>query len=277
LLEYYTVILESYIALTEWRKLMQITREMTKEEAKQMHNEAVEERKRWMRGFWTKLSESAEGSAYIAIYASIHKNEFIKNNNKLYEAVTKNPITIDILDSLSHDQKRQMYLEFINLVKEIIPDTGLENKDEIVARSRNNPEYIKEVTRLAKDHRDYYNALKDVIKMYIEDDSLDLSDIPPETYTAALAYFSDAIKPPRNPRKVLVRNEYRKVLTVWGLKNIFGLNPTRNDDVKDSNAIIISGCDLVGEVEGDSFDAIKNIWKKHKNKCFHLFELGYEV
>jgi hypothetical protein len=62
-------------------------------------------------------------------------------------------------------------------------------------------------------------------------------------------------------------------LTVWGLKNIFGLNPTRNDAVKDS----ISGCDLVGEVEGDTFDVIKNIWKNKKYKFFHLFELGYEV
>ncbi|MGD9808127.1 MAG: hypothetical protein AB7E76_09355 [Deferribacterales bacterium] len=215
--------------------------------------------------FWKNLQKDPKNRKFLFFYIMISEKQCFTSNESFMHI-------LEMIPALTPEQEiKDLYIELLAVIKKIMPDTGLTNKEELVNNCLENPELITSMTEVAKEDRDYYDALKEVIRIYIEDVDLDVSQIPFKTQVAFLDCFSETQKAPISKKKNLIRTDYRKAFSVWALNAFFGINPTRNDKTdRNTNPC---GCDFVADAENCKYGEIKELWFDHKFKFYRMSEI----
>ncbi len=245
--------------------------------------------------FWNKII-SYEKCRYEEYYARNIKNlpqdidnvtekglELAKFIIKIFPTPTIEPTE----ESLPHPDKKRADSTVAKLLSG--EETSL-NSDLVAVGCINDPRLIQVAASRMSEIKYVYIGMQKLLKIYkkktpegiiskqvylrpeeIMTMALErLYNLPEEIFSDVYSVLSIMKKPPKQGKDKNPFISYRQYLAVWALKAFFNINPDRNQaaDIK------FSGCDIVAEADGSTYEGIRKAWYgNHPFGLYHLYEL----
>ncbi|MGD9808128.1 MAG: hypothetical protein AB7E76_09360 [Deferribacterales bacterium] len=223
-----------------------------------------EEAKERMKSFWSALIANPDYKKFLYYYILTSEKQYFKND-EAYRQIEEE------LETITKNQNEEdVYHEFLEVIKKLLPDTEPTNKDQIIKKCVSNPDFIRHVAINSKTDRDYYDAFMEVMKMLFED-KISILELPPEAYTVWLSFTCGALNPTQAKKKVLITEEHRKVFSVWALNEFFKVKPSTTVNGDKNGVVKTCGFDLVANAEYTSYEAMKTLWSNYRRKNTYKF------
>jgi len=219
--------------------------------------------------FWMQLISEPKYNKFLYYYVlENEKGHFIDNDGFKHVLWSLNAL-------VKGKKEEDTFMEFLEVIKKIFPDTGLENEDEIMEKCLSDNDFLRHVAINAIKSRNFYNVFQKVMKMLMQQKETTISSLPEEACIVGLSFFTGISEIPQSQKKVPIRGELRQVFSVWALKTFFEIIPTKSGSRSIHSKRKPCGCDLVAKSEGSTYDALRKLWTNYRrNNSYKFYTLS---